>query len=1195
MFKEFFAFELKYWLKNPMVYIFLLLNFAMVLGACLSSNITVGSDMGNVNINSPFALMSYAAIVSLISIVMTTTFVNQSALKDFTSNFHSILFATPMKRVSYLLGRFTSSILVSCIPLFGILLAVFVAPFLYQDEGMVGPVYFKSFVDTFTTFLLPNTILIGSIIFALAVKFRSTTISFIGAIFLLMGYLLASSFLDNINLGETALLVDPFGVSSISEITKYWTLSEKNSQWLNLSGPMLLNRVIWMSVAAMIFLASYFSFSFAQKRSAKTKNKEMKSPDMGSQFKVLEKLPRVTKIHNNKTQWAQLFAQYKSDFFGIVKSPAFLIILIFAFVNLLGGIIGSDSRHGGGNFPVTYYILQGVTGSLHLFIFVIIGYYTSALIWRERQFKFSEIIDASPFSSWVSMVSKYLSMLSVVFLILLVAMFFGMGVQALKGYYNFEPLLYIKQLFLIDLSYFAIMVAVSLFIHVLIDNRYAGIFVFILFLVANKFLWGGLEIESNLLKVAGTPSFTYSDFHKFSLGESGLKWYNFYWLLFAGIIFIASILFSVRGKALKFKDRLRIAKHRFSSQMAVPFYGVFSLWFAVGGYLFYNANVLNNSITSAEETERKISYEKKYKQYEGIAQPRIVALDHSIEIFPNRRKMVNKTEMVLKNKHKHAIDSIHFSTAKIFKTQIDLPGSTMVYSDDICNYFIYKLDKGLMPGDSLNLTIHTSYEAIGIENEVSMEWINENGTFVHANSFMPVIGYDDSNETEESSKRKEFGLKPLERTAKLEHKCSSTCSNSYISSDSDWIRLSSTISTSADQIAIAPGALVNEWTENGRNYYRYELDKPVINFYSFLSARYEVQRETWEGVDLEVYYHKGHEYNVEKMMRSMRESLIYFSENFSPYPHKQARIIEFPRFSSFAQAFPGTMPYSESMGFIANLKDTDEVDVVFQTVAHEMAHQWWAHQVIGSDMQGATMLSETFAQYSSMMVLEKEYGKKLSQKFLKHQLDAYLRYRGGESIAELPLMKVENQDYIHYNKGTVVMNAVREYIGEDSLNYAMKRFIDQTAYQEPPYTNSNVFMEELEQIIPDTFQYLIDDMFKDIVLYNNGILSGEYQELSDGKYELKLNIEVEKFRADKKGMEQELPVDDYIYVGVYGETNSTDDVANELHYELHKFDQKNKTIHLILDEKPVTAGIDPNYLLIDRLRADNLMELVVEQ
>ncbi len=1187
MFKEFLFFELKHWIKSPLVYIFFLVNFLMVFSASIFEHVTVGSDMGNVNINSPFAMMSYAALVSLISVVMTTTFVNQAALKDFNHNFHSILFSAPIKRTSYLLGRFVSSVLAACIPLLGILLAVFVAPFFYEDLSMVGPNYVMAYVDTFFTFLLPNTILISAIIFALSVKFRSTSISFVGAVFLLVGYLFACNFLTTHEYAHLAIWLDPFGVNAISEITKYWTLNEKNSQWLSFAGPMLANRLLWLGIAAMIFTASYYNFSFAV-RSNKARKKETQKSEIPNQhFKVLSKLPIVSTVYNKTSYLLQLLSQFKSDFFGIVKSPAFMIITFFSVINLMAGINASSIR----SFPVTYLMLESIEGSLHLFIYVIILYYTGTMVWRERHNKFNEIIDAAPFPSWIPIASKYLSMLSAVIFILLIAMFTGMGMQAVQGYYIFEPIQYFKQLFLIDLGHFALLIAVSLFIHVLANNMYFGFFLFILFLVLNQFVWSALEIESNLMIIGGIPSFTYSDMHQYALGAAGLKWYNLYWLLFASILVISSVLFWARGNTLNLGKRLAAAKQRFNGKLSVSFYSVLSIWMLVGGYLFYNANILNEHVSELEENRIDMSYENLYKQYENIDQPRIVALDHTIDIHPYARKMQAFTAVVLKNKHDHPIDSIHFTTSSDYRTKIDLPNSDLVYRDDERHYYIYRLDNALYPGDSLQFYVHSDYEAQGIENEISVKWINENGTFIHSRAFMPIIGYDRNREHHNPSAREQFGLPPSGRAPELQHACSFACRNSCISSDADWISLRATVSTAADQIAIAPGTLVKEWKKNNRNYYRYELDKPVVNFYSFLSARYKVKREKWKDVDLEVYYHEGHEYNVDRIMRALRSSLSYFSENFSPYPHKQARIIEFPRYASFAQAFPGTMPYAESMGYIAKYNDVDDVDKVFHTVAHEMAHQWWGHQVLGAEMQGVTMLSETFAQYSALMALEKEYGKRISRKFLKYEMDAYLRSRGGERIAELPLLKVENQDYIHYAKGSVVMNALKEYLGADSLNMVMRRFIAKNAYQEPPYTNTHDFVEELERMTPDSLQYLVDDMIKDIVLYNNKAVKGEYRPLNNGQYELILTVEIDKYRADKKGKEETLVLDDYIYIGVYGDIQDGDVKEKELYYKLHKFNKRDNTLKLILDEAPSRAGIDPYHLLIDRIGDDNIVDL----
>src|SRR5262249_35036532 len=161
------------------------------------------------------------------------------------------------------------------------------------------------------------------------------------------------------------------------------------------------------------------------------------------------------------------------------------------------------------------------------------------------------------------------------------------------------------------------------------------------------------------------------------------------------------------------------------------------------------------------------------------------------------------------------------------------------------------------------------------------------------------------------------------------------------------------------------------------------------------------------------------EYDLEQMMRGMKDALAYCSSQFGPYQHRQVRILEFPRYQTYAQSFPNTIPYSESIGFIAKVDPTDpkDIDYPYYVTAHEVAHQWWAHQVIGGNVQGATMLSETLAQYSALMVMKKTFGPEKMKRFLAYELDRYLRARGMEKKKEVPLVRVENQPYIHYQKG----------------------------------------------------------------------------------------------------------------------------------------------------------------------------------
>ena len=140
-----------------------------------------------------------------------------------------------------------------------------------------------------------------------------------------------------------------------------------------------------------------------------------------------------------------------------------------------------------------------------------------------------------------------------------------------------------------------------------------------------------------------------------------------------------------------------------------------------------------------------------------------------------------------------------------------------------------------------------------------------NGTFI-SNSIFPTIGYKASSELEMNEARKEYGLPPKPSMASVND--SAALMNTYISKDADWIRFEATVSTEEGQVAIAPGYLQRDWEKDGRHYFSYKMDSPILNFYSFLSADYQVRRDQWNNVNIEIYYQKGHEFNLDRMIRS---------------------------------------------------------------------------------------------------------------------------------------------------------------------------------------------------------------------------------------------------------------------------------------------------------------------------------------
>jgi len=233
------------------------------------------------------------------------------------------------------------------------------------------------------------------------------------------------------------------------------------------------------------------------------------------------------------------------------------------------------------------------------------------------------------------------------------------------------------------------------------------------------------------------------------------------------------------------------------------------------------------------------------------------------------------------------------------------------------------------------------------------------------------------------------------------------------------------------------------------------------------------------------------------------------------------------------------------------------------------------------------MLVETLAQYSALMVMKHKYGEEKMQKFLQYEMDRYLLGRSTEQKKELPLSRVENQPYIHYRKGSVVMYALQDYIGEDNLNRAIHAFRDETAFKGPPYPNTTQLLAHIRAVTPPQLQYVIDDMFETITLYDNRATEAKARALPDGRYEVTMKVVAKKRKADELGKESEAPLADWIDIGV------VDDDNKPLFLEKKKIDHEEMEFTVIVTGKPARAGIDPYNKLIDRQPKDNTIAVEI--
>ena len=1183
MFKQFFFSEVRYNLRQPMVYLFFLIVFLLVFAANSTDNVQIGGSIGNVNRNAPHVITVFTTVMSIFGLLFAAAFFNNAALRDRKYDFQELLFSKPIDKFGYYFGRFSAALLLSTFPLlgvfFGIALGSFIAPLMgWIEPDRFGPLQLSSFVSNYFLFVLPNMLFAGSVIYALAHQFKSTVTSFVGALVIIVAYAVSGQFLSDLDNETLGALVDTFGSRTYGVISKYYTPLEKNTLNPSFSGLLLYNRLIWIGLSIGILIFSYTRFSFSERKASVKKSTD--TAEEGSVIPTVEK-PQFSAIDDNL--WQQFVSFFSINFKSIYKHVTFRILFLFSLILLLTDLISGFEYYGLQSYPLTYRMTDAISGT-SLFVIIILVFFSGELIWRDRDFRINEVIDATPHTTLISLFAKTASLFSLTLVLHLFFISLAIVYQLFSGYFQIELSTYFWDFVYNNLPLYLGTSVAMIAIQVLVNHKYLGYMVSIIMVLGLDIILSILDIRSNMLIFMGSPYLIYSDMNGFGPSNLGVFWFNLYWILGPLFLLVLSGLFWSRGAVSTIGDRLRNGWRKTPRSYALGVVVVGGLWVALASFIYYNTQILNPYKTVEGIENLAVDYEKTYKKYKDHPHPKVIAAQYEIALFPEKRSYKSTAKLQLINPYDQPIDTLLFNVSSQQDEVFDFPNASLVKEDEKHNVHFYVFNPPMMKGDTIEATVKVDYSPKGFSNGGASTSIVKNGSFLNNFEIIPSIGYDASKELSRRNKRRKYKLPPKDRMPALEEDCGPNCAKNYLTNGySDFIDVETVISTSKDQIAIAPGSLVDQWEEDGRNHYRYRVDHPSQNFYSFISGDYAIAKRKWKDVDIEIYHDQKHHVNIERMLDAVERSLAYYTENFGPYAHKQCRIIEFPRFSTFAQAFPGTMPYSEAFGFVIDLEDEEQNNVIDAVIAHEMAHQWWAHQLVGANMQGGTMMSESFSEYSALMTMKHIAKTPIKMReFLKYDHDRYLRGRAGELEKELPLYKVENQSYIHYGKGSVVLYALQDYIGEDKVNSAMRSFLEEYKYK-APYPTSLDFLRHLTPQVPDSLNYLINDWFKEITLYDNRLLSATARKTENGKYSIALEIEARKIKADSIGNENEVGVNEWIDVGLFADA----DEEVLMHQERIKFTENKTTITLEVDSLPARAAIDPRHILIDRVFEDN--------
>ncbi|MFM8437485.1 MAG: ABC transporter permease, partial [Candidatus Kapaibacterium sp.] len=562
------SFELRYWLRQPSVYVFLLVIAVLIFGATVTDEISVGGSLGNVHRNAPYVIENYYGLMSILCLLMITTFMNGAAARDFTEKTSQILFSTPVRKRDLLVGRFLGALTVSIIPFLGVSLGVLIGSVMpWVDPERMGPVFPGAHFHGIIVFVIPNLVFAGSIIFSIAAFTRSTMLSFLGSIGLLVGYSIALTLVGDIDNEFLGSMLDPFGVRTLGVVSKYWTVQDRNTLSVGFEGVLLWNRFLWLAVGSVVFGFTYARFSFSEKSTTK------RSKAAGTPV-AEERQPRVqTTVKpdlSGGSNARKLYSQTRLEIISLTKNVAFLVILIFGSVNLIINMVyATDAGYGNSSFPVSYAMVDLIQGGLYVFLIAIITFYSGSIVWKERDAKVHDIYDALPHPDWIPLIAKTGALVVMVLTLLVAGGLIGVVTQLLHGFDDIRPEVYVVQLLVMDGTRFLSLVVLSVFIHTLVNNRYLGYFLFVVVIIVNAFVWPALDVSTNLIKYGSSPSLTYSDMNGFGPFLHGKLAFKLYWFLFGLLMLIVAYLYWKRGREDAFGIRTKLALQRFVSVRSV--------------------------------------------------------------------------------------------------------------------------------------------------------------------------------------------------------------------------------------------------------------------------------------------------------------------------------------------------------------------------------------------------------------------------------------------------------------------------------------------------------------------------------------------------------------------------------------------------------------------------------------------------
>ena len=1091
-------------------------------------NMGISDDIPNKNmmINAPAIAYGNLALMGIILFAVTAIITAGSLARDLESGSAHILYPAVVEEKKYFFGKYLGTVIVNFMVVLGYPIGILLFPLLGIGlPEQYGPVPIGQLLHGIFLLTVPNLIFLVTLSIFMVVMFRRAAAAYLGVLLIFIFFLVSVSLRDKTAYPLAIELLDPFGYCCVNHLTDKMDTLQFNSAYLPLSQTLLLNRLVWIAVSIVLFVASVFKFNFktfiAHPGKAVKQEKVIAKP-------VLDIGPQVFPSMNYGI-WSCLIKSVKFALVNvksILGSPGFLAMLI----TLLLMFLGYDFLWTSTNYLTTSHlpltsIMTIIRVPMMLVIGVMILILSGEILFKDRASSLWPVVDAMPTPSWVYIFSRWLTMGGLAFIIASLMFAAGVFSQWVMGFQDIEWGLYIRDLYGPRFGWLTSLQLISLafFFGAVFNDRLKGhivsiaVFLFIVMSVDHQLIERQHLAFSIVPASLGPEMINYSEMNGYGVLDAGLFFYTGAWMSLSALFFVVTLLLWNQGVNRSFKERLQVLKRT----VRMPFGKVLAstaiiCFILLGGFQY---GIHDNLIckagyqTKAQKKVAATAYEKKYAKYREVVQPKITNLDLTLDLFPSKRQAAYTAKLALKNESGQPIDTLHLDWDK--KLVVEKISSNNYFlekfEDDAgLRHTIFRLTPSLEAGESLTLNLVANLAYKGFHQSEFQGDLTYNGT-VLGTDFLPIFGYDRSRELTNNKKRLQQGLAPLDsRMDTMDNAFSRR--NRFESVQSDSLTWNMVISTDGDQIVIGPGE-VNTWQEEGRNYAEYRSERPGAMDFKIISARLATQEFDCQETPCRLSYEPRHTYNLSVFKDAVQKAVPWLAERLGPYPYSVVRIVEKPFYDSEFITFANVTAISEARGWTADIKNDEEGQYIYLTIARELARQWIFASLKVADVQGAELLTQSLAQYYAFRFLEGIMGRGHIGQWLDKAYKDYEKERADEGIEEKPLLYVDEAAYLSRDKGGLALYALAQRIDAEKFDVWLAEWIARAGQKEGFFTSAD-FYKELKNFTPAIHHPFIRDWFERRIQYR---LSLDNAQIKDEK--LALTISAAKMESGgEKGM-----------------------------------------------------------------------------